>query len=261
MPTLWTNLTGQLAVHEQCIAVVAPRTSEIDLIDSLFTADATIIKYVPVRDVLWCRGSGDIRVGLAEYLAVFEPSRRWAKDEIGSALDVAVLEVKACLGITCIDGVLMTQETAVDERQTVPLGMQGHSLSQSGGIILDSDIFQRNLAALNFQGKGAECSDLLGFATGCKWCDVSLNVRMVVPCDDGLVAVLTANLDISKPLRNDEFLLVNAFLDIDDLVVLHKGAADLNGFTYVTEFGSTVTCYKECVGIVVAFACSKSSEK
>ena len=84
---------------------------------------------------------------------------------------------------------------------------------------------------------------------------------MVVPCDDGLVAVLTAYLDVGEPLWNDKFLLVDAFLDIDDLVVLHKGATDLYGFVHITKLGSTVTCYKECVGIVIAFACSKSSEK
>ena len=167
VPTLWTNLTGQLAVHEQRIAVVAPRTSEIDLVDTLVAADTTIIKYVPVRDVLWCRGSSDIRIGLAEYLAVFEPCRRGTKDEVGSALDIAVLEVETRLGITCIDGVLMTQETAIDERQAVTLGMQGHSLSQAGGIILNRDILQRNLAALNLQGKGAESTKFWLLAVGC----------------------------------------------------------------------------------------------
>ena len=90
---------------------------------------------------------------------------------------------------------------------------------------------------------------------------VLLDIMLPGPCDDGLVAVLTAYLDVGEPLWNDKFLLVDAFLDIDDLVVLHKGTADLNGFTYVTEFGSTVTCHKESVGIVIAFTCSKSSEK
>ena len=60
----------------------------------------------------------------------------------------------------------MTQETAVDECQAVTLGMQGHSLSQTGRIILDGDILQRNFAALYLECKGAEGANLWQFAIG-----------------------------------------------------------------------------------------------
>ena len=127
------------------------------------------------------------------------------------------------MGIARIDGVLMAQETAVYEGEFVANGEQGYCLSQSGGIVLDGDVLEGDVASVNPQGKGAEGSH--GFARrGIE------DIGMVVPCDDGVVAILTAYLDIGERLWNDDFLLIYSPFDEDDLVVVHKGAAHLNGF-------------------------------
>ena len=77
---------------------------------------------------------------------------------------------------------------------------------------------------------------------------------MVVPRDNGVVAVLTANLNVGKRLGDDEFLFVRAFLDEDDFVILHKRAAHLDGFVDVAEFARAVASHKERVGVVVTFS-------
>ena len=220
-----------------------------------------MIEYVAVRHVLWRRGSGDVGVGLTEDAALLEPCRRRAEDEVGSALDVAVAEVETRLGIARIDGVLMAQKTTIDEGQTVALSMQGHSLSKACRIILDGDVLERDTAALDFQGKGAERAYFLCFATGCQRCDVCLDIGMVVPRDDGLVAILTAYLDVGEPLWDDEFLLIDTLLDVDDLVVLHKGTAHLDGFADVAELARTVACHEKRIRVIIAFSLGKSNIK
>ena len=72
-----------------------------------------MIKDVAVGNALWRGCCRDVRVGLAEYVAVLEPCRRGTEDKVGSALDIAVLEVEARVGVACVDCVLMTKKTAV----------------------------------------------------------------------------------------------------------------------------------------------------
>ena len=85
---------------------------------------------------------------------------------------------------------------------------------------------------------------------------------MVIPCDDCVVAVLTADLNVGKPLGNDELFLVSNLLDEYDLLLFHKGAAYLDGFTDISKFACAVAGHKECVGIVVILSlhCDDTTE-
>ena len=74
---------------------------------------------------------------------------------------------------------------------------------------------------------------------------------MVVVGDDGLVAVLAADLDVLQPLRDDELLLVGAALDEDDLVVVHEGAAHLDGVGDGAELSCAVAGDDDGVGVIV----------
>ena len=78
---------------------------------------------------------------------------------------------------------------------------------------------------------------------------------MIVPCDDGLVAVFATNLDVGKPLGDHQFLFVRTFLDIDDLVVLHESSADLDGICYIAELSCTVSGNNQGVRIVILACC------
>ena len=132
MPAFGTNLAGQRAVHEERVAVVAPRTTKVELGDIVGNGDGTLVEDVAELGILGCGGSGDVAVCLAVDGTLLEPGGRRAKDEVGGAFDVAVVEQQASVGHACVDGVLVSTESAVDEAQTVALGMERHGLSQSG---------------------------------------------------------------------------------------------------------------------------------
>lgn len=53
VPALRQNLTGQFAIHEEGIAIVAPRTSQINLVNIGISCDTAVVKDVAVRNVLW----------------------------------------------------------------------------------------------------------------------------------------------------------------------------------------------------------------
>ena len=161
IPAFGTNLRRQRAMHEQRIAVVAPGTAQIDLRHVRGTTDGTFIKDVAIRNLLRSGGGGDVAIGLAIDVAMLKPSRRGTEDEVGGALDIAVFEEETCAGHARIDGILIAEETAVDEREPVALGMQGYSLSQLGRIILDGDVLQGDVVAFDLQRVGAEGAYLL----------------------------------------------------------------------------------------------------
>lgn len=251
VPALGQNLTGQFAIHEEGIAVIAPWTAQINLVNIGISYDTTVVEDVAVRNILWCGGGSDIGVGLAEDVAVLKPSCGGTKDKVGGAFDVAVVEEEARLGITCIDGVLMSQKTTVDEGQTVAFGMQGNSLSQSGGIVFDGDVLQRDATTLYLEGKSAESTYLLRIALSRQWGDVSQDVGVIVPSDNGVVTVFTVDLNVGQPLGDNEFLLVSAFLNEDDLVVFHKGTTHLDSIADVTELACAIAADHEGVRIVI----------
>ena len=74
---------------------------------------------------------------------------------------------------------------------------------------------------------------------------------MIVPCDDGVVTIFSADLDVGQKLRDNEFLLVDAFLDEDDLMVFHKGTTYLNGVADIAELSCAIAANHESVRVVV----------
>ena len=145
----------------------------------------------------------------------------------------------------------MTEETTVDKGQAIAFGMQGYGLAQTGCIVLDGDILQGNLATLNLQREGAEGSNFFVFSLSCQRGDVCPDVSMVVPGDDGLVAILTTNLDVGKPLGYNEFLLIGAVFHVNHLVILHESTAHLDGIGDVPELTRPVARHKQGVWIVI----------
>ena len=74
---------------------------------------------------------------------------------------------------------------------------------------------------------------------------------MVVPRDDGLVATLAIELNVGQRLRDDQFLLVGTFLDIDDFMIVHEGTAHLNGLAYIAELSRSVAGHHQRVRIII----------
>ena len=258
VPTFRTDVTAEVTVHEKRVAIVAPGTTQIDLRSYIVGNQTAVVEDIAEGLVLWGGGSRDVGVHKALDGAALEPGRGGAEDKIGGATDVAVLEEEAGSSHARVDSVLMTDETAVDEGETITLGMQGYGLSQTGSVVLDGDILQRDVVTLDLQCISSESAHRLE-AWGSS-AEEDLHVRMIVVGDDGALGTLTTDLDILQPLRDDELLLVGAVLHEDDLVVVHESATNLNGFVNSSELSRAVTCYDEGVGVVV-LASSKSSEK
>ena len=57
-------------MHKESIAIVTPRTTEIDLRDIIGSSNDTVVKDVPVLDLLWCGGRCDVTVQLAMDVAI-----------------------------------------------------------------------------------------------------------------------------------------------------------------------------------------------
>ena len=186
-------------------------------------------------------------------LAIFKPCQARTEDEIGGPLDVAVVEGDARACSACIYGILISQESAVLHQNMIAFDVECYCLSQFGSIVLDGDVLQRDIIALHFEGIGAEGAHLLAFGCclGVKTADRHQNIGVVIPGDDGLVTIFTADGDVGEPGWDDEFLLVNSLLYIDYLGVVHEGAAHFDGFIDGAEFACSVTGYYQGIWVVI----------
>ena len=153
-----------------------------------------------VADGVVFRGGGGREIAAAQGVdvAALEPAGGGAEDEVHRALDIAVLEVFATVGIAGVDGVLEAQETAVAESCAVSLDVQGDGLRHAGivaavfepagvevghGVVADGDVLADEIRAVHPQGVAQEGADRA--ARGRRGGDVAV----VVPDDDGGVAV------------------------------------------------------------------------
>ena len=85
-------MAPHLTVHEEGVAIVAPGTSEVDLVHAFGSNQPTMVEDITVRLVLRRRGRCDVTVDEALDGAVLEPCCAGAEDEVGSAADIAALE-------------------------------------------------------------------------------------------------------------------------------------------------------------------------
>ena len=83
---------------------------------------------------------------------------------------------------------------------------------------------------------------------------------MVIVGDDGVVAILAADLDVLQPLGNDELLLVDATLHVDHFLIVHEGAAYLDGLANGKELARAVGSYDDGVGVVIVLRPCGASE-
>ena len=87
---------------------------------------------------------------------------------------------------------MVAEEAAVDEGEAVALGVQCHSLSFPRSVVLDGDVFKRDVVALYLDGIGAESTHTLFSA-------LHADVGMVVISDDGALGIFSQNLNVVEP--------------------------------------------------------------
>ena len=62
MPAFRTDMSTQFAVHEEGVAIVAPGTSEVYLVDTGFRNEPTVVEDIAIGGIGRCGGCGDIAV-------------------------------------------------------------------------------------------------------------------------------------------------------------------------------------------------------
>ena len=226
-------MRAEFAVHEQCVGIRTPGTAEVNPSYTFGSRQAAVIEDVAIGNILRRRSRRNVRILLAVDGAVLEPCSRRAENKVGCTFYITVLEINTRAGSARIDGVLVTQQAAIHEHEAVALGVQCHRLAKACGIILYRNVLEGYVCTLHLHRVRAESTHgLVG--------PDKADVGVVVVCYDGLFGTFTANLDVSKPRRNDYLLLVNAILNVYNLMVFHKCAAHFNGFTYRTELPGAV---------------------
>ena len=244
VPSLRADVLAEVAIHEQRVGVGPPRTPEIHLVYLGSCRKPAVIEHVTEGLGSRCGGSCDVAVGLTEDGAILKPRRAWTEDEVGGALDVAAEEIETGASHAGVDGVLVAEEAAVDKGDAVALGVQGHGLPETGGIVFYRDVPKRDVAAFYLQCIGAESAHRPAVVK-------AFDVGMIVVGDDGLVAVFPTNLDVGEPRGDNELLLIDALFDEYHFVIVHEGAAHLDGIIDVAELAGAVAGDEERVGIVI----------
>ena len=110
-----------------------------------------------------------------------------------------MVEIATGVAYAGIDSVLIAEETASDEHQTVAFGVQGHGLSEASGIVFDGDVLEGDVLSFHLDCISTEGSHALRLACGFLTNLGNLDVGMVIIGDDGLLSVFSAYLNVGEP--------------------------------------------------------------
>lgn len=210
-PAFVTDMLAEVALLEDNGGVGSPRTSEVDFVYVVLGGEGAVVEDI-AEGALGGRGGGcDVRVLLAVYLAVLKPADGRAEDEVGRAVDVAVLKVDVALFVTGEECVLVAFEAAVAYDDLVAFGVQGDGLSHTSGVVFDGEIFECYAMAGHQHRVGAEGSH---FGDAVSEVD-NLFAGVVAKGDDGAVGTFSGEGDVAFPSGNDDFLVIGAVLDKD----------------------------------------------
>src|SRR5690554_2869827 len=133
---------------------------------------------------------------------VFKPGGGGTEDEVGGSFNITVVEIEPGIFTSRVNSILVSQEPAVDQHNTVPLCMQRHRLCHHGCIVLDGEVLKRDITASDLQGVGLEGAHLI-------------DQRMVVVGDDGLLPVFSGDGQITEIIGDDDLFVVDTLLDED----------------------------------------------
>lgn len=244
VPTFGTDMRAHVAILEDRLRIRAPRTTEITLCDAGSSRQCTVVEDIAAGLAFRCTGSGDITVDLTVKDTVLKPCLTRTEDKVRRSLDIAMVEEKRGADAAGIDGILIAEETAVAEDEMAALRMEGDSLTETRGVVLNGEVLQCDGVAVDTHGEGTEGSHLL-VRTG------DGHVRVIAPRDDGGITVFTAELDVRQPRGDDEFLVIGSFLDKDHLMIVHESATDFHGIGDGMERGTAVLCDKQGIGVVI----------
>lgn len=264
VPTLRTDMTAKVAVHEECVGIRTPRTTKIALLCtwlwrtksiahqwSVFrhSAEGAVVEYIAVLHVLRSACGSYIRVVLILYKASLKPYGRRTEDKVCCATDIAVLEQQVSICYASEESVLMTEKSAAKHMDAVTGSMQCYSLTLAHGVVLHGKVLESDVTTLYLQCPCAERAHR-SLSAGDRY------VGMIVPCDDGALCVLATKFDVSEPVMHCHLLFIHTFLNEDDLMVSHVGTTHLYGVLHIAELARAVACNEERVRVVILVRCA-----
>ena len=93
----------------------------------------------------------DIRICFAENLTVFEPCGSSSENKIGCSFYVGILQINASVFTGSIKSILISQQFAVSDCNSISFGMKRNSLSQAFRIVFYGQIFEGDVVSAHLQ--------------------------------------------------------------------------------------------------------------
>ena len=152
-------------------------------------------------------------------------SGRLPEDEIGGSFHITIHEILTAEFSGCINGILISQKTAVAKHTAITLNMQGNCLSNRPSRILDGHIFQNKIAGINFQGIGIE-----GTVTS-----TVHFIEVIAKGDNGFICTFANNRQLGISFQNSNFLFVNSIFNTNGNSLVGENLARIDGFLNGSE--------------------------
>src|SRR5690606_1865993 len=113
MPALWLYMAVHIAIDENGLGMVAPWAAQIKSTLPPLGGQPTVYKYQAVFPFLCGGGGREVTLSFGMDLAILEDSRRPSEDKVHRALDITIFIVLPGIVPLDIQGILMSQKTAV----------------------------------------------------------------------------------------------------------------------------------------------------
>lgn len=124
VPTCRCDVAAHLAIHEEGLGVWAPRTTQIYLVNTHISCQLALVEDIAVFLTSRAGCGCDVTACLAVNLTILKPCQARTEHEIGGSLNVAVVEGDAGACLAGINGILITQKTAVLYQHMVALNVE-----------------------------------------------------------------------------------------------------------------------------------------
>jgi len=228
-------------MDEYCFRIGPPWTAEEDLVRGSIGDELTIDEYV--SKLLLLPGGCGSKVGIDEVFdcTVLEEGDSFTEDEIGSAFYITIQVKLAAVLFAGIESILVADEAAVPDDNTVSFHVEGHCLPYPAGCIFDGEVFCDEIIPLYEHGIGIVGAEFFSaypvFPSGKGF------PGKIIAGDDGAVFVFSNEGYPCFPGRDHYFFVVDAFFNMDGNALVGEVAYGIDGFLYGLVVAAAILCH------------------